>query len=410
MLGRMLSLRSTALLRQCGARTAARTATWSAARTACVSSTDSRISLCTTAGQLAAVAPRATVKPRLHLPSLACCTHSEPTITMTRTSTATEPLEILLQMNELDNRNKNANLLRLVYAFRSQGHRIANIDPLGLTSLENLNDINPERYGLTNLKSPLISQVSLHISQASDANAPHKEATLEDILSHLKNSYCGRIGFEFSHIPIKSERQWFSKHVESYEKRKFTSDEKRYFSSLLTKSEVFDHFMAKKFPQVKRYGLQGAESMMIAMYTLLREASIAGIHDAILCMPHRGRLNLLTDLLTYNPAVFSKVKGNSEAPAELNINADVLSHLAISTKIDVGGPEKIHTANPVALGKARARQMHLYEAHTETDCSIGDRVVCVQLHGDAAFSGQGVVTETLGLANLPFTLQVAQST
>ncbi|KAH9272968.1 oxoglutarate dehydrogenase (succinyl-transferring), E1 component [Batrachochytrium salamandrivorans] len=413
----MLSVRSTALLRQCGARTAARTATWSAARTACVSSTDSRISLCTTAGQLAAVAPRATVKPTT-ASAISGLLHSQRAhyyydkdIYGYRTPRDTPADEYTPQ--ELDNRNKNANLLRLVYAFRSQGHRIANIDPLGLTSLENLNDINPERYGLTNLKESFDLAGIVHIGQASDANAPHKEATLEDILSHLKNSYCGRIGFEFSHIPIKSERQWFSKHVESYEKRKFTSDEKRYFSSLLTKSEVFDHFMAKKFPQVKRYGLQGAESMMIAMYTLLREASIAGIHDAILCMPHRGRLNLLTDLLTYNPAaVFSKVKGNSEAPAELNINADVLSHLAISTKIDVGGPEKIHvsmlhnpshleTANPVALGKARARQMHLYEAHTETDCSIGDRVVCVQLHGDAAFSGQGVVTETLGLANLP---------
>eukprot|EP00842_Homolaphlyctis_polyrhiza_P002407 jgi/Hompol1/3167/HPOL_006379-RA len=134
-------------------------------------------------------------------------------------------------------------------------------------------------------------------------------------------------------------------------------------------------------------------------------------------MPHRGRLNLLTDLLEYSPAaLFSKVKGNSEFPLEANVMGDVLSHLAISHDIEVGGPEKIHVSmlhnpshleasNPVALGKARARQMELYEEyttnHTNPDCSIGDRVICIQQHGDAAFAGQGVVTETLGLSNLP---------
>nr|KAJ3421659.1 hypothetical protein HK105_002764 [Polyrhizophydium stewartii] len=233
-------------------------------------------------------------------------------------------------------------------------------------------------------------------------------------MEHLRGSYCGRIGFEFTHIPVKAERQWFAKLVESYEKRTFSPEEKRYFSSLLTKSEVFDHFMAKKFPQVKRYGLQGAESMMIVMSTLLRESSANGISDIVLCMPHRGRLNLLTDLLEFPAeALFHKLKGNSEFPKEYaDLNGDVLSHLAISKDIDVGGPEKVHvsmlhnpshleTANPVALGKARARQMHLFEAGTENNCFIGDRVMCVQLHGDAAFAGQGVVTETLGLANLP---------
>ncbi|EGF80714.1 hypothetical protein BATDEDRAFT_19474 [Batrachochytrium dendrobatidis JAM81] len=314
---------------------------------------------------------------------------------------------------ELANRNKNANLLRLVYAFRSQGHRIANIDPLGLTALENLRDISPDRYGLTNPNEVFDLAGILHIGKTSDPSVSKEHASLETILNHLKKSYCGRIGFEFSHIPIKSERLWFAKHVESYEKRTFSADEKRYFSSLLTKSEVFDHFMARKFPQVKRYGLQGAESMMVSdcIYEYLHYNT--GLHDAVLCMPHRGRLNLLSDLLTYDPAaIFAKVKGSSEAPAELNINADVLSHLAISTDIEVGGPEKIHVsmlhnpshleaANPVALGKARARQMHLLEAGNEQDCYIGDRVMCVQLHGDAAFAGQGVVTETLGLANLP---------
>ncbi|KAJ3093151.1 putative 2-oxoglutarate dehydrogenase E1 component DHKTD1, mitochondrial [Quaeritorhiza haematococci] len=130
-------------------------------------------------------------------------------------------------------------------------------------------------------------------------------------------------------------------------------------------------------------------------------------------MPHRGRLNLLTDILRFNAAaLFHKVKGNAEFPDNVPGIGDVLSHLANSVDLDYGGKKPLHVSmlhnpshleavNPVAMGKARARQMYLYEEGTETDCYLGDRVMCVQLHGDAAFTGQGVVTETLGLSNLP---------
>jgi probable 2-oxoglutarate dehydrogenase E1 component DHKTD1 len=170
--------------------------------------------------------------------------------------------------------------------------------------------------------------------------------------------------------------------------------------------------MAKKFPQVKRYGLEGAESMMIVLSTLLRELNTAGVQDVIMCMPHRGRLNFLTDVLNFPlDALFSKIKGNSEFPAHLPVTGDVLSHLAISTDIKIGNgslhvsmlhnPSHLEAANPVALGKARARQMYLYESGVQKDCFLGDKVACIQIHGDSAFTGQGVVTETLGLSNLP---------
>ena len=209
------------------------------------------------------------------------------------------------------------------------------------------------------------------------------------------------------------ERKWFASIAESVEKPTYSADEKKYFFSLLTKSEVFDHFMAKKFPQVKRYGLEGSESMMIVLYMLFRSCAVANVKDAIICMPHRGRLNLLTDILQFPPeALFHKVKGNNEMEASLPTTGDVISHLAISTDLNMGTENKLHVsmlhnpshleaANPVALGKARARQMYLYESNTEQNCFLGDRVVCIQLHGDAAFTGQGVVTETLGLSNLP---------
>ncbi|KAG5456304.1 MAG: LOW QUALITY PROTEIN: thiamine diphosphate-binding protein [Olpidium bornovanus] len=171
--------------------------------------------------------------------------------------------------------------------------------------------------------------------------------------------------------------------------------------------------MAKKFAQVKRYGLEGAESMMVALDSLLRSANKAGVADVVLGMPHRGRLNLLTDLLQYDPtALFSKIKGNAEFPESLAASGDVLSHLASSPTLHYGQPKPLRVAllhnpshleavNPVAMGKARAKQMYLFDKRTETDCHLGDRVMCVQLHGDAAFAGQGVVMESLGLSNLP---------
>ena len=153
--------------------------------------------------------------------------------------------------------------------------------------------------------------------------------------------------------------------------------------------------------------------MMIILHTLFQACNVNGVRDAIICMPHRGRLNLLTDILTFPPeALFHKIKGNSELAEGLPATGDVISHLAISTDLNMGtekplhvsmlhNPSHLEAANPVALGKARARQMYLYEAGTEQDCYVGDRVICIQMHGDAAFTGQGVVTETLGLSNLP---------
>lgn len=170
--------------------------------------------------------------------------------------------------------------------------------------------------------------------------------------------------------------------------------------------------MTKRFPQVKRYGLEGAESMMIALDTLFAGSCRANVEELVVCMPHRGRLNLLTDLFQFNTtAIFHKVKGGSEFQAELNVSGDVLSHLHKSLKLsyDSGtvkvtmlpNPSHLEAVNPVAMGKARAKQTALMDIGDTSACSLGDKVMTVQLHGDSAFVGQGVVMETLGLSNLP---------
>jgi probable 2-oxoglutarate dehydrogenase E1 component DHKTD1 len=156
--------------------------------------------------------------------------------------------------------------------------------------------------------------------------------------------------------------------------------------------------MAKKFPNVKRYGLEGSESMIPAMEVLLRSLNAEGVTDLVLGMPHRGRLNLLTGLLNYPPrALFHKIKGNSEIPKELFGIGDVLSHIGISTTLPnaslkislLNNPSHLEAVNPVALGKTRSK------------IAQGHKASCVLMHGDAAFVGQGIVAETLCLSKLP---------
>ncbi|KAJ2414654.1 hypothetical protein GGF47_005683, partial [Coemansia sp. RSA 2524] len=171
--------------------------------------------------------------------------------------------------------------------------------------------------------------------------------------------------------------------------------------------------MQKKFGQVKRYGLEGAESAIIALDELFSLCSHSGITDAILGMPHRGRLNILVDLLKYPPrALFHKLQGNAEFPDDLPASGDVISHISSSPSLNYGckedlnvttlhNPSHLEAVNPVVSGYGRAKQMYLYDKNTDPGCALGDRLIGIQIHGDAAFSGQGVIMETLGLSNLP---------
>ncbi|TPX37988.1 oxoglutarate dehydrogenase (succinyl-transferring) [Synchytrium microbalum] len=315
---------------------------------------------------------------------------------------------------ELQNRNAQSSLVRLVEAFHKHGHLNADLDPLGLQSERKILALDPKSYGLAGSTQTFQLAGILHISSANDPSIPKETATIDEIIGHLRKSYTSRIGFEFEHTN-DSETRWMAQYIESFEKTRFKPEEKMRFFSLLTKSEVFDHFMAKRFPQVKRYGLEGAESMMIALDSLFKHANLSGVRDIVLCMPHRGRLNFLTDILMYSPtALFHKIKGNREFPDDVPGSGDVLSHLSTAVDLPYGSSHPLHVSmipnpshleacNPVAVGKARARQMHLFEEGDAAgeDCSIGDRVMAVQLHGDAAFCGQGINQETLGLSNLP---------
>ncbi|KAH9959953.1 dehydrogenase E1 and transketolase domain-containing protein 1 [Russula dissimulans] len=213
------------------------------------------------------------------------------------------------------------------------------------------------------------------------------------------------------HSPSKTERLWFSHILESRTPSLPDVSQKKRIHELIAQSETFDQFLQLKFPNLKRYGLEGGESMIPALDTLFSHATRAGVQHIVLAMPHRGRLNLLTGLLQMSPAsLFHKIKGGYEIPEELGVAGDVISHLVASPTLNYKGadvkvsllpnPSHLEAVSPVALGKARAKQYSLLNSSPE-DCMLGDKVMCVQLHGDASFTGQGVVMETLGLSNLP---------
>ncbi|KAJ7644236.1 Transketolase, pyrimidine binding domain-containing protein [Roridomyces roridus] len=322
---------------------------------------------------------------------------------------------------QLKNRAENATLLRYVDSVRTHGHRAASIDPLDLIHREEVAALDPRRYGLSDDDKKynvngILWTGPVHTSQRQDMD---EWWTLRQVTEHLRSIYVGRIAYEYMHSPSKTERLWFSHTLESTHAATPQSTLpvplKQRIHGLLARSEVLDLFLQLKFPNLKRYGLEGGESMLPALDSLFSAAAQAGVSSIILGMPHRGRLNLLTDpqLLQYSPtALFHKIKGGAEIPEDLGAEGDVLSHLVASPVLNYDGasnpiqvsllpnPSHLEAVNPIALGKTRAKQYSLLKTSPE-DCNLGDKVMCVQLHGDASFSGQGIVMESLGLSNLP---------
>ncbi|KAG0948157.1 hypothetical protein G6F57_001855 [Rhizopus arrhizus] len=313
---------------------------------------------------------------------------------------------------ELANRMKHGGLLRMVQAYRTHGHEGAQLDPLDIMKRKEVLALKPERYGLEKQDDRYNLAGILHVNDEMQSNTSGgEEADFKTILNHLQAVYCGKIAYEFMHLPSASERRWWYHAVESWQKPELTVTQKKRIHEMLVKSEVFDQFLAKKFPNVKRYGLEGAESMMVALDRLFELSAVNGVQDIVIGMPHRGRLNLLCDLLEYPyAALFHKMKGRSELPEGTFASGDVISHLTNNPNLDYHGkkvhvsllhnPSHLEAINPVAMGKARAKQTELL-ASAESSCNLGDRVMCIQIHGDAAFTGQGVVMESFGLSNLP---------
>lgn len=321
------------------------------------------------------------------------------------------PQETLESSNKeaIENRIKNADILRLVTAYREQGHKNADIDPLNSFERD-AKDLSLHRFGLDNVDP----NKRFKLSGLLHCNGQEK-ASLKDILEHLEKVYCAQLSVEVQQILEESEKLWLAALIEESVYWPLEADRQICLAKLLLRSQAFDNFLGKKFPTVKRYGAEGAESMMAFFDELFLQSSYCEIQELVLGMPHRGRLNLLTSLLKFPAAqMFSKMKGKSELPPGAQGIGDVLSHLTSSVNLDFGhklplhvtmlpNPSHLEAVNPVSAGKARGRQLTLKDGcyGDSRDGLMGDKVLSVMVHGDASFSAQGIVAETFCLANLP---------
>ncbi|ELT94079.1 hypothetical protein CAPTEDRAFT_182291 [Capitella teleta] len=311
--------------------------------------------------------------------------------------------------NVLNNRSKNSNLVRLVQAYRKHGHQKASTDPLGLKQPAAPLELDPSWYGLSATDS------SVHNLQGI-LSTGHNEANTAQVIDLLENTYCGAMATEFQHISSLEAREWFAENFESIQQQSLTQGEQIHLAQVMLKSQAFDIFLANKFPTVKRYGGEGAESALGFYDELFRLAAADGISDVIMCIAHRGRLNLLTCLLQYPPVeMFRKMKGKREFPDDVVGNGDVLSHLFASVDLQYDEnnvhvtmspcPSHLESVNAVCAGKTRARAQYKrtgdYAPAEQTDARVGDDQLCFQIHGDAAFSGQGIVMELLAMAEVP---------
>lgn len=322
-------------------------------------------------------------------------THVAPLLSAHAQTTIVQPLH--------HNAMANGHVLKFVETFREKGHIYAQLNPISAN--------NNDRSVLHFQNFGLIPGHSYNVEGILSLPNGQTVATSEEIQAHLESVYCGMIGVETASVESVEERAWLNEQLEAhpFTASSFSTAERRNICSLLVQSEAFDHFMTLKFPTFKRYGLEGNESTMPALESILVAAQKAKMKNVVIGMPHRGRLNFLVSLLDYPArALFAKVKGQSLVPEGMDSWDDVISHVAqsVTKKYDpslsnplsvslLHNPSHLEAVNPVSAGKARAKQDELDPAVAR------DQVLCLQLHGDAAFAGQGLCTETLNMAHLP---------
>ncbi len=287
--------------------------------------------------------------------------------------------------------------LMMIRAYRVRGHLIARLDPLGLEVRPPHPELEPASYGFAedDLDRPIFIDNVLGL----------ETATVREIHEILRRTYCGTIGVEFMHIAVPEEKAWIQERIEGREKEvHFTPEGKRAILNKLIEAETFEHFLNRKYTGTKRFGIEGAESLIPAMEAIIKRGGHLGVKEIVLGMPHRGRLNVLTNVMM-KPfrAIFHEFHGGSANPEDVEGSGDVKYHLGTSADREFDGnvvhlsltanPSHLEAVDPVVLGKVRAKQVQ----HRDKERT---KVLSLLLHGDAAFAGQGLVAECFGLSQL----------
>ena len=297
--------------------------------------------------------------------------------------------------------------IMMIRAYRMRGHLHANLDPLGLAKpLEDYNELSPEAYGF----SPADYDRRIFIDHVLGL----EYATIRDILEILERTYCSTLGVEFMHISDPREKAWIQERIEGPDKGvAFTAAGKRAILQKLIELEGFEQFIDVKYKGTKRFGLDGAESLIPALEQIIKRGGAMGLQEIVLGMAHRGRLNVLSQVMAKpHRAIFHEFKGGSYAPDDVEGSGDVKYHLGASSDREFDGnkvhlsltanPSHLEIVDPVVMGKARAKQDQIFGRKREEVVPLEERakVLPLLLHGDAAFAGQGVVAEVLGLSGL----------
>jgi 2-oxoglutarate dehydrogenase E1 component len=291
-----------------------------------------------------------------------------------------------------EHESKQVKVLLLISSYRDRGHQKAKLDPLGLMYRERVPDLELEFHDLSPLDTSTIFQTgSLFISK--------EKASLCEITDTLERIYCGSIGYEFMHIVNLEEKQWIQHRIESNDGLPaFDNEVKRHLLERLTAAEGLEKHLDSKYPGTKRFGLEGGESLIPLLDKLIQGAGKHGTKEIVLGMAHRGRLNVLVNILGKNPAdLFDEFEGK----AVYQSSGDVKYHQGFSSNIMTANgeihmalafnPSHLEIVAPVVEGSVRARQ----ERRKDKE---GRLVLPIIIHGDAAFSGQGVVMETFQMS------------
>ena len=296
--------------------------------------------------------------------------------------------------------------LMLIRAYRVMGHLAADLDPLGLADRKVHRELKPETYGFTeaDLDRPIFIDRVFGL----------ETATMRQILRIMRRTYCRHIGVQYMHITSPSQKAWIQDRIEGEEKDiRFTPEGKRAILNKLIEAETFEKFCEVKYTGTKRFGIDGGESMVPALEQIIKRGGQLGVKEIILGMAHRGRLNVLANVMAKpHRAIFHEFKGGSAAPDEVAGSGDVKYHLGASSDREFDGnkvhlsltanPSHLEIVDPVVMGKARAKQDILFGRKREEALPLEERakVMPLLLHGDAAFAGQGVIAEILGLSGL----------
>ncbi len=282
---------------------------------------------------------------------------------------------------------------KLITAYRRRGHRLARLDPLGLMPRPQIEELTLEYHGL--------SEADLDtVYPTSDFNIGKDKATLREILEVLQRVYSNKIGAEYMHVTTAKEKRWIEQYLETNLGHiKFDDQKRKSILERLTAAEGLEKYLARKYTGVKRFGLEGGESFIPMVNEIIQRAGQNGTKEMVIGMAHRGRLNLLVNILGKNPKdLFDEFDGKKQPTVG---SGDVKYHNGFSSNVMTPGgeahlalafnPSHLEIVSPVLIGSVRARQVRRHDLN-------GDTVLPIVVHGDAAFAGQGVNQETFQMS------------